>query len=115
MAQTYTATTGPNRRPIVDLDAGTTMPRIAQVALVALALLAVAAAPGRQPGATAPAPVQPEALTVPALRSPWSTVAGPLGPELPIGPVPAISALAPLHVAAGARSVPPTGTTDDRD
>jgi hypothetical protein len=119
VASTITATTGSNHRPIVDLDAGTTLPRVAQVAIIALfigalAVLTITAAPGKQPGSTVPTAVRPEALTVPALRPQWSA-GGQQGPEFPIGPAPAIADLAPLHLAAGALGVPPTGTIDDRN
>jgi hypothetical protein len=98
---------GPTTHPIVDLDAGTTVPRIVSIgAAVLVAAGLVATLLGGQPAApeTAPAAmprVAPPAITIPAWRAGWGDPPRPEAPAWPVGPSALIDASALAGVVIG--------------
>jgi hypothetical protein len=91
---------GPTPHRIVDLDAGTTLPRAVSVVatvLAAAALVAtlIAGQPADPPShRTSLAPVAPQAITIPAWRAGWGDLPRGAGPAWPVGPSALIDASA---------------------
>lgn len=114
MATTITATPGPNR-PVLDLDAGTTLPRAVRVALgtllvAAVALLAVAAGPGEDPPADASAGIRPPCVSVPAVTA-WQAAARPDARSAVEGPHATLPTIATLNPEAVPRPAQLTGSS----
>jgi hypothetical protein len=93
---------GPTSHRIVDLDAGTSVPRIVSIgASVLVAAGLVATLLGGQPAPQRPAVsprVAPQAITIPAWHVGWGALPRAQGPAWPVGPTALIDASA---IAAG--------------
>jgi hypothetical protein len=111
LASPATATLGPTPRRILDLDAGTTLPRAVHLVAAALVIAGIAAtllAARTGDASTAPAArIAPEIITVPALRPAWSIAHDSGSPVWPHGPAAALMSLAGI--------LPDTGIPGDTD
>jgi hypothetical protein len=83
---------GPTSHRIVDLDAGTTLPRAVSIGATVLAAAALVATlltsqPGDAQPASAPLPkVAPQAITLPAWQAGWTDLPRGSAPAWPVGP-----------------------------
>jgi hypothetical protein len=103
---TCTAIPGPTTHAVVDLDAGTTLPRAISIGATALLVAGfVATLFGGQPAQTEPTQelllprIAPQAIILPAWQTRWSVPHDDPGPAWPVGP----SAL--VNASAGAATI----------
>jgi hypothetical protein len=99
---------GPITYRIVDLDAGTTLPRAVSIGATILAAAALVATllagqPADRQPAPAPLPrVAPQAITIPVWRAGWGDLPRGTGPAWPVGPAALIDGAAiPASAAIG--------------
>ncbi len=91
MATTAAATLNPADRQMLDLDAGTTLPRGVSIA-IAILLIAVTVAVHAMPsdrdtsGTTTVSRIEPQTITMPALRPTLPLYQPPASPYSPVGP-----------------------------